>query len=222
MIPKLNQRVRGKGTARIGVVVDVSNAPDYLSVRWAGDNFNCHPAPHALEWIDWDAPLELDDGTPVEFMQFNGIYHARVRLPRRHSCQPARSYVIDANAFDGLVTSNHRFRVRNRIMSNTVDPFGSLEVVTQSLKARPVNCVTRTADGCILVEPKHRDDFGFHWAIFTNNGQFVRSSDGSGKSLILRNAPKVESVEIEVALPSGLAKIRITTTDGSPTKVEFV
>lgn len=222
MIPPLNQRVRGRLTGRIATVVDLSKAPDLIGVRWDGEDLTRFLVPSAFDWIDWNAPLELDDGTPVEFVQYNGMHHARVRLPRPHSCQPSRSVLVDANAFDGLVISNHKYHVRNRVMPDTLKILEPLEVVTPSGTVTPVDYITTNLIGDIVVMPTDPNALALRWASFTKAGNFVLSSDGSGKRLTLRNRPKVETTEVDIALPAGIAKVRITTTDGSPTKVELV
>lgn len=136
--------------------------------------------------IDWFLPVELNDGTPLVVLH-EWEYHVslRTRDGRDHPAQPnSPKWRLEARLNNGLVNSNHKFYVRNVIVPQ-LDTTKPLHFRDSDGNKTPATFITETSEGHVLVTGGSN-----HWVIFTKEGNYVRSSQGQGSNLTLRNEPR--------------------------------
>jgi len=158
-------------------------------VRWDGGGTGYPDTKNLERDVDWTLPIELSDGTPLIADDRGEEHHVQIMLsaPGFHPAFPGSKFGIgSARRHGGLVISNHKFYVRNRIpkiMPHLIDTTKPLEAVPNIGVPMTVTFVTETSDDKILVTS------GTSWLIFDKHGEFVRSSGGQGSALKLRNKP---------------------------------
>jgi len=86
---------------------------------------------------------------------------------------------------DGNTSPSFPFLHNLELITVKIDTTKPLEVFHEAVPAKAVTFVTETSDGHVLVSRPG------HWAIFDYSGKFVRSSDGMGVALMLRNKPEL-------------------------------
>ncbi|MET0375937.1 MAG: hypothetical protein ABW128_16985 [Rhizorhabdus sp.] len=198
-------RVTGAISGHDGTVVDgkfepgalVAQAKGRIAVKW---DLNA-----AISWvyeknlrytlpIDWTKPIELDDGTPLVMIDGEEPNEHTIGVQLTGSAaSPHPAFPIEgsrgsARRDTGLLLSNSKFHVRNRIMKliDVTKPLGYSKVDS-------VPFITMTSEGHILVgRGANGVGSSVEWAIFTKEGKFVRSSNGQGSGLTLRNISKEE------------------------------
>jgi len=166
---------------------------DYINLRLDSGVNHSIVRPADVEFvttIDWTQPIELDDGTPLVIRNPNQnelFVDIRCGVAHAHPAFPIGKFVGSARREDGLVISNHKYHVRNRIIMaipiNTDEP---LEYVSGTETA-VASFITITSEGHILVGRGVGLAESLDWCIFDKAGKFVRSSNGQGTGLTLRN-----------------------------------
>jgi hypothetical protein len=138
--------------------------------------------------VDWSKPLELNDGTPVRLVQtcpedgssMSGWRDVKLDGPDSHkefrTTRTTRSFKKDGQ--NPIYSS---LSVRNRSMIDTTKPLETFHPEHHS-KADATFITLTSPDNSIMVGVGNA-----HWIIFDQQGKWVRSSQGQGSNLALRN-----------------------------------
>ena len=225
---RVGERVRYVGDRRkadwinqTGVVAKVSMFGEYR-VQWdeghhCSTNYGSGIREASLEpVIDWSLPVELNDGTPLTLVnQLHYTATLRTRDGRDHPAQPnSPRWRLEARLNNGLVISNHKFHVRNILMS-PIDPKKPLLFRDSKGNLTPATFITETSEGHILVGQGH------HWLIFDKTGNWVRSSAGQGRAITLVNPPSVVERYLTIAKDGSYGNLRHLPGHAHPTSAHL-